>query len=141
METFGSYMMKQSRISNSALKKRDTANRILNNLLVLNANPDGRVRIQDDYEISCTNPVHGEKSPDPVYRTLSRAKRLSHEKPRFSFTGLEGALDDMFTYLQTKMEDRTMTQIEYEYILKTSTNSLILEKIKILNTKYDKASA
>ena len=134
--------MKQSSIRARAGHNQETAKNILKNLEELNEYPNERVRIQDDVLASyVTNPVEGEKSPDSVYRKLSRARRWSHKKPRFSFTGLEGALDDIFNNLQTEMENRTMNEETYNYILKTPTEELILEKINYLNTKYNKVSA
>lgn len=72
------------------------------------------------------DPINGAKSCDPVYRKLTKLinyiGELGYMHP---YAGLEGSLREKANQLQTHIENRTMQEQTYSYLLKTSRKDIL----------------
>jgi len=122
------YIFKQKQIIDLSKGRKAVAEIIAENLKEFKSAKDFRLRIQNIHgsqrdESRVTYPVHGDKSPDPVYRKLSKAIKYVHHN---RCSG-EGILAEYINQLQIKMENRKMREEEYSYLEKTSMKQLIFE--------------
>lgn len=135
------YVAEQYKNSASTRKRALLATRIQRNVQLTKSLSDANLRIYNIGDRStATDPVDGTKCSDPVYRKISKAQEFAWN-PDYSnpYHSLCGIIADEVDKLQVKLENRKMTQQEYQHLLKIPMKGLLNEWSEQIRARLKKS--